>query len=285
MALTLMYLTNRPQVAQIAEKAGVDHIWVDLETLGKEDRQRGMDTVKSSHTIEDIKHIREVLKTSKLLVRINPIHDATDSMPGTEEEIEASLAAGAEILMLPMYRTKQEVERFVRAVNQRAKTMLLLETAEAADLLEEQLSVPGVDEVHIGLNDLHLAYHRRFLFELLSDQTVEQLCRRIQRIGIPYGFGGIARIGHGMLPSEYILAEHYRLGSSAAILSRSFCDANRVEDVKSIEPLFVDGVRGIRQKEQEVASYTQKQYEENRMRLQAIVQEILNTQYQGKGEA
>ena len=41
MALTLMYLTNRPQVAQIAEKAGVDRIWVDLETLGKEDRQRG----------------------------------------------------------------------------------------------------------------------------------------------------------------------------------------------------------------------------------------------------
>jgi 2-keto-3-deoxy-L-rhamnonate aldolase RhmA len=285
MALTLMYLTNRPQVAQIAEKAGVDRIWVDLETLGKEDRQRGMDTVKSSHTIEDIKRIREVLKTSKLLVRINPIHDAADSMPGTEEEIDASLAAGAEILMLPMYRTKQEVERFVRAVNKRAKTMLLLETAEAADLLEEQLSVPGVDEVHIGLNDLHLAYHRRFLFELLSDQTVEQLCRRIKRIGIPYGFGGIARIGYGMLPSEYILAEHYRLGSSAAILSRSFCDANRVEDVKSIELLFVDGVRGIRQKEQEVALYTQKQYEENRIRLQAIVQEILNTQYQGKGEA
>ena len=51
MTLKLMYITNRPDVALIAEKYGVDRIWIDLETLGKEERQKGMNTVKSNHTV------------------------------------------------------------------------------------------------------------------------------------------------------------------------------------------------------------------------------------------
>lgn len=42
-----MYITNRPEIAQIAESAGVDRIFVDLEYIGKADRQSGLDTVKS----------------------------------------------------------------------------------------------------------------------------------------------------------------------------------------------------------------------------------------------
>lgn len=40
MSLKLMYITNRVDVALVAEKYGVDRIWVDLETLGKEERQK-----------------------------------------------------------------------------------------------------------------------------------------------------------------------------------------------------------------------------------------------------
>ncbi len=47
MALSLMYITNNPQVALIAENTGVDRIWIDLETLGKEEGQKNMNTVKS----------------------------------------------------------------------------------------------------------------------------------------------------------------------------------------------------------------------------------------------
>ena len=38
MALKLMYITNRSDVALVAEKYGVDRIWIDLETLGKEEK-------------------------------------------------------------------------------------------------------------------------------------------------------------------------------------------------------------------------------------------------------
>ncbi len=38
--LVLFYITNQPEIALIAEKYGVDRIWIDLEYLGKENRQK-----------------------------------------------------------------------------------------------------------------------------------------------------------------------------------------------------------------------------------------------------
>ena len=58
MPLKLMYITDQPEIAQIAESAGVDRIFVDLEYIGKSDRQGGLDTVQSHHTIDDVKKIK-----------------------------------------------------------------------------------------------------------------------------------------------------------------------------------------------------------------------------------
>ena len=61
MSLKLMYITNRPEIAQIAESAGVDRIFVDMEYIGKAKRQGGMDTVQNHHTVEDVKKITEAV--------------------------------------------------------------------------------------------------------------------------------------------------------------------------------------------------------------------------------
>ena len=275
MALTLMYITNNPLVAEIAQEAGVDRIWVDMEYIGKEERQGGMDTVKAYHTIEDVKTIRSVVKSAELLVRINPIHDATEEYCSTEEEIEKTIAAGADVIMLPMFKTRGEVERFLKAVDGRVKTILLFETAEAVENLDEILSVPGISEAHVGLNDLHLAYKMKFMFELLCEGTVEKLCKAFADKKIKYGFGGIARVGLGMLPAEYIIAEHYHLGSTAAILSRGFCDANRVADPNEVRDIFIEGVKNIRLKEMEVAAYSDAQYAQNLAVIKEKVKEIV----------
>jgi len=278
MSLTLMYITNDPQVAQIAQDAGVERIWVDMEYIGKDLRQGGMDTVQSHHTVEDIRRLRPVVTRSQLMVRINPIHEATDAYVSTEEEIEQTIAAGADVIMLPYFRTAEEVRRFAKAVNGRAVTMLLVENTDAVANLDEILAVPGIDEVHIGLNDLHLSKGQTFMFELLCDGTVQALCEKLKARGIKYGFGGIARVGLGMLPAEYIITEHYALGSTAAILSRGFCDANRVTDPQTIRDIFIEGVRHIRAKEHEVAGYTEEQYAANReeiaKRVALIVEQI-----------
>jgi len=270
-----MYITNNPIIADIAQKAGVDRIWVDMEYIGKEERQAGMNTVKSYHTLADVKALRPHVTTSELMVRVNPIHEKSERYLGSQEEIDHTIACGADVVMLPMFKTCGEVESFIRMVDGRAKTNLLLETAEAAEQVEDILNVDGIDEIHIGLNDLHLAYGKKFMFELLSDGTVARLCNTIHKHGIRYGFGGIARVGYGMLPAEHIITEHYALGSTAAILSRGFCDANIVKDPREVADIFAEGVKNIRLKEQEVAAYSEDQYFENRKILAEKVHEII----------
>lgn len=249
MSLNLMYITNRPEIAQIAESVGVDRIFVDMEYIGKSERQYGKDTVQSHHTVEDVANIKRSLTKAKVMTRINPIHKSS------KEEIDAVIEAGADIIMLPYFKTVEEVRTFIEMVGNRVKTFPLVETPEAVEVIDEVLDLSGIDEIFIGLNDLSLGYGKKFMFELLTDGTVESLCLKFKQKGIPYGFGGIASIGQGMLPSEYIIKEHYRLGSTCAILSRSFCNVNKINHMNVISSTFVNGVREIRELEQECEHY------------------------------
>ena len=88
--------------------------------------------------------------------------------------------------MLPYFRKTDEVKQFVDTVGGRAKTMILVETKESAENIESFLNIPGIDEVHIGLNDLHLDYGQTFMFELLADGTVERLCKILHERGYKY---------------------------------------------------------------------------------------------------
>lgn len=254
MSLKFMYITNSPEVAQIAEAAGVDRIFVDMEYIGKSDRQGGMDTVQSHHTLEDIKKVANAIEKAELLVRINPIHEASDKYISSKEEIDKAIENGAQILMLPYFKTVDEVKTFVELVGGRVKTMPLLETPEAVECIDEILKL-DIDEILIGLNDLSLGYGKKFMFELLVDGTVENLCNKFKKKGIPYGFGGIAGLGKGVLPAERIITEHYRLGSSRVILSRSFCDVNKVKHLGNISLTFINGIKEIREYEEKIARY------------------------------
>lgn len=274
MALKLMYITNRPDVACIAENAGVDRVFVDMEYIGKADRQGGMDTVQSRHTLEDVAAIRAVLTKAQLMVRCNPIHGATAEYGSSREEIDGIIARGADVIMLPYFKTVEEVRKFIEYVDGRAVTLLLVETPEAVACIDEILELPGIDELFIGLNDLSLGYGRKFMFELLADGTVEKLCEKFRKKGIPYGFGGIASLGKGLLPSEYVIMEHYRLGSTCAILSRSFCNMSREADAKRVETIFQRGLQEIRRFE---ATCPQRldEYESNRLNVADIVKKIV----------
>lgn len=284
MALKLMYITNRPEVAQIAESVGVDRIFVDMEYIGKSLRQGGMDTVQSHHTAADVVKIREAVTSADVLVRVNPIHEATEEYVSSKEEIDAVIKAGADIVMLPYFKTVEEVRTFISLVDGRAKTLLLLETPEAAESVDQIIKIPGIDEMFIGLNDLSLGYGKKFMFELLADGTVESLCQKFRQEGQPFGFGGIASLGKGMLPSEYVVREHYRLGSTCVILSRSFCLADKIQDIEEIRSIFTNGIREIRELETECEKYLMHSLEsryftENQRIVVDKVQRICNTLY------
>lgn len=277
MFLELMYITNDPTVALIAEKCGVNRIFVDLETLGKEERQKGMDSVKSHHSINDVENLANTLTEAELMVRINPWN------PNSKEEIEQVISAGANRIMLPMWKSPHEVENFLDAVGRRVSTTLLLETKEAAECIDSVLALPLLDEIHIGLNDLHLSYSLTFMFELLTNGTVETLCNKMKSAGIRYGFGGIARIGTGMLPAEKIITEHFRLGSTRAILSRSFCDALKISDIQEIDNIFTVNMKSLREFEKTLPQLTEKQFSENSESIKICVDEIIKV-IKGKNE-
>ncbi len=273
MALKLMYITNDPKVAKIAEANGVDRIFVDMEYIGKDERQGGMNTVQNHHTPADVRRIKEAVTTAQVMCRVNPIHEATKAYGSSKEEIDEAIAAGADILMLPFFKTAAEVAEFIRLVDGRAKTLPLVETPEAVEAIDEILALPGIDEILIGLNDLSLGYGMKFMFQLLADGTVERLCLKFKQAGIPYGFGGIAALGKGMLPSEYVIREHYRLGSTCAILSRSFCNTSIVTDYGEIEEIFEHGMKEIRALEtecEEHAAFFRENEREVRERVRKV---------------
>lgn len=265
----LMILASTPEDALSAQNAGIDRIFYDLEYIGKEARQHGRNTVKSLNSIDDIPEVRKVLSQSELLVRTNPIHAYS------RQEIEKAINYGADILMLPMVMDQHDVEQYVEMVNGRAKVCIMIETAAAMARLDKILALPGVDELFIGLNDLHISMGLTFMFELLSDGLVEYIANKCNKAGMPFGFGGIARIGEGDLPSDYILGEHVRLGSSSVILSRTFKGVVGVD--KNARPVdLTEEVQKVRNRLKEISTWTDNQHAENRKLIEHAVDKVIS---------
>lgn len=266
--LKLMILAADPQSAIDAQNAGVDRVFYDLEYIGKESRQHGRNTVKSMNSIDDIPAVRKVLDNTELLVRTNPIHAYT------KMEVDKAIEYGADVLMLPMVMDQHDVEQFVSYVNGRAKVCIMIETAAAMARLDKILAVPGVDELFIGLNDLHISMGLTFMFEFLSDGLMEYIANKCNKAGMPFGFGGIARIGEGDLPSDNILGEHVRLGSTSVILSRTFKGVVGVD--KNARPIDLgEEVQKVRTRLEEIDLWTEEQHAENRKKIAEAVDKVI----------
>lgn len=268
MSLEYFYITNNPDVALACEKAGVDRIFVDMEYIGKYERQGGLDTVQNHHTVEDVRNIKAVISKSKLLVRVNPIHD------GSKEEIDAVIDAGADFIMLPMWKSVEEVRTFFSIVNRRVKTILLLETDEARLCLDDALKLDDVDEIYIGLNDLHLSQGKKFMFELYTDGTVDEIVAKLKAENIKFGIGGVGKVNcNNLLPAENVLCEHYRLGSSMVILARAFCDWTKYS-TKEFEQIMTSGIAENREYEKAIENKPKTFFAERHNETTKIIKEI-----------
>jgi hypothetical protein len=213
--MRFLMIVSDPAIAAFAARHGVDRLMVDLETLGKAERQPG-DTWKSAATMDDVAAVRDAAPDAEVLVRLNPLHD------GTAAEIEAAIARGADWLMQPMWRTADDARRFADLVRGRARLMPLAETAGALDAIPDLLRAAPPAALLVGLNDLSLDLGRRFMFQPMIDGTLDAPSAALRAAGIDFGIGGIARAGEGALPPEILLGDHVRLGSGWAILSRTF---------------------------------------------------------------
>lgn len=259
MSFKLLYITNEPNVVKNIIEVGDIRLFVDAEHLGKTQRQKHVNAHASDHDIKDTARVKAAAKDKEVMTRINPVHEQTIS------EVDLAIENKAGMVMLPMFTTVKEVEIFINAVKSRAKTCLLFETAASLARMDSILSVDGIDEVYIGLNDMSISMGLSFLFEVLSGGLIDYMAEKINRRGIPWGFGGLARLGQGIIPAEMILAEHVRLGSSRVILSQAFRSSIAAEGLFDFD--IQKEMRDILSLEKKMHNWSQEQLRENAKEL------------------
>lgn len=267
--IDLLTITNQPELAVRCDQMPGMRLFVDLERNGKAARQKGHDTFISTHHLDDVGRIKAVLTRSRLMVRVNPYQ--MDNPAASNAEIEAAIGQGADILMLPMFSQAEELRAFAVVVAGRVPIVPLLETAGALHSLESWIDTPGMIEIFVGLNDLHLALGCSFMFEPLLMGHVDLVASAAKLRGLRFGFGGIARMVEGALPGRDVLAEHVRLGSGAVILSRTF---NRADTCAGEMP-FETAVASLRVAELELGQRSFVQVEKDRMRTHALIAELV----------
>lgn len=266
--IDLLTITNLPELAARCDQMPGMRVFVDLERNGKAARQHGHDTFISTHHLDDVGRIRAVLKQSKLMVRVNPFQ--AGNPVASKAEVDEVLAQGADLIMLPMFTHALELHAFAAIVAGRAPIVPLLETAGALHTLDDWIDTPGIDEVFVGLNDLHLSLGCRFMFEPLLMGHVDRVAAAAKARGLRFGFGGIARMDEGVLPGHDVLAEHVRLGSRAVILSRTF---NRA-DTHAGEKSFEQAVAALRVAELELGLRSPELVEKDRLRTAGLIAEL-----------
>tara|TARA_Y100001935_G_C17296144_1_gene506187 strand:+ start:30 stop:866 length:837 start_codon:yes stop_codon:yes gene_type:complete len=228
--INLFYITNNVLEAQIVDKLDIDWIFIDLEKVGKKDRQIGRNTVMSDHSLGDVQKIRRVINNTRILLRCNPIGIHS------KKEIKAiNNTSGIDMVMLPFFKSDKEVETFIELLDTtKVEPTLLVETTSAVENLNDILKLYPFKYIHIGLNDIHIERNTSFMFEPFIDGFLDKTVSILRKNNKKFGIGGIGKIGSDLLPTpECILNEHIRLKSSGVILSRSF-KGNFSEESKEI---------------------------------------------------
>lgn len=262
-------IVSDPAIAEYAVGCGVQHLFVDLEHMGKQDRQGHTNSWKSDHTPETVSVIRDAAPQTDLMVRVNPLHDASQS------EIDDVIARGADRIMLPMFHTADDMERFFDLLDGRVKAVPLFETAASIENIEQILKRLPLEFAHIGLNDLHLDLKLEFMFQPLSMGLIDTPARHLRDANVTFGIGGIARMGHGLISPVTILSEHVRLGSNFTILSRSFHGSSETVEELQSKMDFAAEVSALTDAYHDLQSQPQSVLAQHQADLQAVIEKFV----------
>ena len=76
--------------------------------------------------------------------------------------------------------------------------------------------------------------------------------------------------------SVVLLKEHYRLGSTMVIVSRSFCNTDVITDMDEVSRIFHKGIKEIRDLETEIQNETEVFFEKNHKLVIESVNKIIS---------
>ncbi len=260
----LTAITSDPETIAFADAAGVNRIGIDIERIGKVDRQRHVPGARISvHQLDELTEVASHVTRAEVFARLNPLHE------GSRTEVERALALGARVLMLPYFTDPREVFRFVELIGGRASPVLLLETAAAVARLPEIVTAPGVAEICVGLNDLHLSLGLSNVFDVVVSDVMDTIAARVRDAGLRFGFGGVARFDDQTLPvpPDLVYAQYPRLHATSAWLARSFFAGLELSEMGA-------AVQALRQRMRFWASQSATILASRRQELAAALQEL-----------
>lgn len=241
-------------------RAGCSGVVVDLEVKGKHERQASYNTQINQHSLHDINGLKAM--GTYVICRINAIdYDSVN-------EIDRVIDAGADEILVPMVRTRQEIEQTFRQVDGRLAISLMIETTEALNLAPV-VNDHNVRRVFVGLNDLHITQGKPTLFHVLADGTVDIIRQKFRHAA--FGFGGLTLPGSGHpLPVDYFFHELARLNCQFTFLRRSFfSDSQQIPASEAIPAIQAE----IQKTRQRKAS----QIESDRLTDQQQLSRLLDT--------
>ncbi len=223
-------MTADPVYAAAAQAAGVDRVGVDFEVRGKAERQVSRPSWIAGHVLADLVGIAGVVERERLFVRIHPFE------LGGRDELDQVLAAGAGVVMLPMFARAEQALEFVRAVDSKAVPVLLLETESAANDLDALLRSELDFEIHLGLNDLGISRGHASPFAMLLDPLLADISQRVAASGRRLCIGRLARVTDRSLPisADLLCALTVSLGGRGSFLSQYFAKGVDPADVGAL---------------------------------------------------
>ena len=219
--------TNKCIIASALDKLEpVDTIFVDLEILGKVDRQGHTGGLISNHTYEDIKNLRNYINSSYLGARIDPFN------ANSEYQINKCIEYGVEVIMLPMFSTVEEVQKVISLIDKRVFLDLLFETPKSLEIIDF-IPKKSIRKIHFGINDLSLAYSFKSMFNCLFFKELENAALKCFQLGFEFGIGGIGALGSKPISPDLIFTKLLKMKSSRVILSRSFLKKIETNNIDS----------------------------------------------------
>lgn len=220
--MKFILFSNSLEIASLCDEVDkIDTIYIDLERLGKQERQFGRDTFISTHSVVDISNMSGFLRNTKLGVRVDPYNDMT------RIQIADAVQRGCDSIMLPYFKTTDEVFRFIDYVPSHVDFELLFETKEAIANIDRFFTGRLPAYVHFGLNDLAIDLGLDSCMDVLHSHLFNEAIIKLQS-SLPHVRYGIGGIGYPKISESYkiqpfeLFQTYSKLGSQRVILSRSF---------------------------------------------------------------
>lgn len=192
---------------------------VDWESGSKHERQEtsqqliGISTNLTHDEGDGVENARR-LGFERVICRINGLN------PDSPAEVERVIDQGGTDVLLPMWRTLEEVHELQDLVRGRARIGLMIETSGALRAAR-QLRAVAPSFAFIGLVDMAIDRGTKSIFSPILDGTLAAV---VDDLGdVPFGFGGLTLPDRGEpIPSRLFVGEMLRLGAAFSVMRRSF---------------------------------------------------------------